>query len=347
MSQPISEYKRILFRCDGTAKTGLGHVSRSLALAEAMIECGFSCKFIGQFEAGATELLGSAQIDFERNIGETGQQEDLCSTIQAIQDSQATAVVVDSYLIGDAYIAILEREGAPVLLIDDFGNLERYNCSAVLNFTVNAAQIDYPRRKQLYLGPEYFLARRRLRLMRRKARQRTGAVERVLVAIGGVDVSNLSRLVVEALLKIAPDFSVHVVVGRSYQYTSDLSPLVAKFRRASYVVTQLPDLAEELAWADICICGGGLTKYEAAYMGVPTVVWSQTLAQAQETVHFASRGLTFDLGLANNNDSRLATRLAEFLADHKRRESLSHTGLTFFPPEPTKRAAEAFAKLVN
>jgi UDP-2,4-diacetamido-2,4,6-trideoxy-beta-L-altropyranose hydrolase len=43
----------ILFRCDGMAETGLGHVSRCVALAEALRECGFVSRFCGRFGVGA------------------------------------------------------------------------------------------------------------------------------------------------------------------------------------------------------------------------------------------------------------------------------------------------------
>jgi len=235
------------------------------------------------------------------------------------------------------------------VVIDDFGRLARYDCSAVLNCTVNAPHIDYPVGKALYLlGPEYFLARRRLRLMRQKTRRRKGAVQRVLVAIGGVDTSDLARLLVSILLDIAPDLSLHVVVGRSYQYVSELSSLVARFRGPSYVVIQLPDLAEELVWADMCVCGGGLTKYESAYMGVPTAVLSQNLEQAHDTVHFATKGLAFDLGLGkNNNETMVKSRLSDLIASRSLRESLSTAGLACFPEDSTRRCAKAFERIVR
>jgi UDP-2,4-diacetamido-2,4,6-trideoxy-beta-L-altropyranose hydrolase len=348
MRQERLEQKLILFRCDGTTKTGLGHVSRCLALAEALREDGFACRFLGRFEAGAAYLLRRSSIAFDKYSGETGRKKDSRGTLQAIRDCHAGAVVIDSYLMDDTYLAALDREGAPVLLIDDFGRLERYECSALLNFTVNAAQLKYPRGNQLYLlGPEYLLVRRRLRLLRRKVRPRTGDVRRVLVAMGGVDFLDLSRLVVNLLLEIAPNLSVHVVVGHGYKYASELSSLVAGFHSESYVATQLADLAEEFAWADMCVCGGGLTKYESAYMGVPTAALSQTLEQDQETTQFTSRGLAVNLGLGREQpDTILATRLSDLLSHESLRELLSQTGLACFPEDPTRRAAEAFAEIV-
>ena len=339
----------ILFRCDGTTKTGLGHVSRSLALAEAMGECGFTYRFLGEFETGAANLLSDAGVAFGESIGETGGKGDLDNTIRAVGDQRAEAVVVDSYHVDDDYIASLNRNGAPVFLIDDFGRLERYECSLLLNFTVNAARLDYPRGNQVYLlGPEYLLVRKTLRSMRRRMRPRTGDVRRALVVIGGVDPLNLSSRLVRLLLEVAPPLSVHVVAGPSHRHTKELSLLIDKFQGESRILDQLPCLAEELAWADICVCGGGLTKYEAAYLGVPTAVLSQNPDQARETVHFAGKGLALDMGFwKDNNDQTLAARLSHLIVNESLRKSLHQTGLSCFPEDPTRRAAEAFAEYVG
>ncbi len=342
------EQRTVLFRCDGSARTGLGHVSRCLALAEALAECGFPCRFLGRFEAGAEELLARAGMAFVQAGQLAGSGNDAAHTLQAIGDCRARLAVLDSYDVDDSYVAALHR-GVPVLVIDDFGRLRRYPCSAVLNFTVNGPNLPYPRGKQLYLlGPGYLLVRRRLRLARDRAAPRSGNVRRLLVAAGGSDPVDLSRLVVRALLETAPRLSVHAVVGRSYRHPEELSGLVERFDCESQVISQRADLAEEFEWADACVCGGGLTKYEAAYLGIPTAVLSQNADQAHETLHFAEKGLAFDLGLGERQTvAGLARRLDGWLADDRRRECLSQTGLALFPEDPTLRAAEALTQLAG
>jgi spore coat polysaccharide biosynthesis predicted glycosyltransferase SpsG len=91
-----------------------------------------------------------------------------------------------------------------------------------------------------------------------------------------------------------------------------------------------------------------MTKYEAAYLGVPIAILSQTEDQAAESVQFSSRGLGEDLGLsATLGNVALSQRLANWIADRGRRESLSRTALTFFPEDPTRNAAECFARLLT
>jgi UDP-2,4-diacetamido-2,4,6-trideoxy-beta-L-altropyranose hydrolase len=320
-SEDLDE-KLILFRCDGTPETGLGHVSRCVALAEALGECGFVCRFFGRFGVGAADMLNGADMGFYFSTGETSGEEDLECILQTIRKESAKGVVIDSYFVNERYVAMIDREGVSVLVIDDFNRLQRYECAALLNFTVAATDLKYPAGNQIYLlGPEYLLVRQRIRLQRRMAKPQIGDVRRVLVAMGGVDSLNSTCQVVNVFLRSGQHLSVHVVVGRDYAYHKDLALLVQHFSEGS-VATQLLDLADEFAWADLCVCGGGLTKYESAYMGVPTAVLSQNLEQAQETIQFVGKGLAIDLGMkGKSSDASLWTRLSELRANRALRET--------------------------
>jgi UDP-2,4-diacetamido-2,4,6-trideoxy-beta-L-altropyranose hydrolase len=340
--------KLIVFRCDGTPETGLGHVSRCLALAEALRECGFVCRFFGRFGAGAVDMLNGADMDFDFSAGETCGKKDLESTLQTIRKENTKGVVIDSYLVNESYVETIDRQGASVLVIDDFNRLERYECAALLNFTAAASDLQYPAGKHLYLlGPEYLLVRQRMRLQRRMSKRRIGDVRRVLVAMGGVDTLNSTYQVANVFLRMGGDLSVHVIVGRDYAHHKELSLLVRHFSEG-LIATQLIDLADEFAWADLCICGGGLTKYESAYMGVPAAVLSQNVQQAEETIQFSAKGLAVDLGMTGeSSDAILSTRLTELMANRDFRATLSQAGLACFPQDSTRRAAEAFAGVIN
>jgi spore coat polysaccharide biosynthesis predicted glycosyltransferase SpsG len=118
----------------------------------------------------------------------------------------------------------IAREGVSVLVIDDFNRLQRYECSALLNFTIAAIDLKYPPGNQIdLLGPEYLLVRHRMRLQRRMMKPQIGDVRRVLVAMGGVDSPNSTCEAANVLLRIGRDLSIHVIVGQDYMHHKDLS----------------------------------------------------------------------------------------------------------------------------
>jgi UDP-2,4-diacetamido-2,4,6-trideoxy-beta-L-altropyranose hydrolase len=313
------------------------------------MEGGWVCHFRGHFDTGATRLLGSSRVPFVEIVQNTGGEEDAADTVQAIRDHHAAGVVLDSYLIDDAYIEALGEKGAPVLVIDDFKSLERYACAALLNFTLNASHLGYPNGDRLcMLGPGFFLARKRLRHLRRNSRRPGDDVHRVLVAMGGRDPLDLSGRVVPILWSVDPKLSVHVVVGDDSPRGAELASRVARFHGEGRVLIQLPDLAEEFLWADICVCSGGMTKYEAAFLGVPAAVLSQNPGQALDTVCFEEKGLSLNLGLGTEaSDSEVTTRLLDFIGNRELRQSLNKAGTEFFPEDPTGQAAQAFAGIVR
>ena len=128
---------RIAFRCDGVPATGLGHLSRCIALAEGLIDGGVEVRFHGEYGETARVMLEAAGISHHPVSGWDGP-----ALARALSDGSSSAVV-DSYVAGVEAIEAIGR-ALPLLVIDDFGRLERYPCAAVLNFTVGAADVPYP-----------------------------------------------------------------------------------------------------------------------------------------------------------------------------------------------------------
>ncbi|MFA6242525.1 MAG: UDP-2,4-diacetamido-2,4,6-trideoxy-beta-L-altropyranose hydrolase [Candidatus Hydrogenedentales bacterium] len=339
----MDEYP-VVFLCDGSRDIGLGHVSRCVALAEALQEQGKRAHFHGCFEAGAQELLREAGLTY-RALDCTLRDFDRESLLAVTKEANPGALVIDSYAIAAEDLAMLDSLDVPVAVIDDFARLDRYDCSAVLNFTVEAKQLPYRgSARRWLLGPEYLLVHRALRTARLTAASAKGALRRVLLCIGGSDRHGLTVKAARLLKESGYEGALHVVVGASYCAMDELKCLLGT---GDLVDVQLPNLADALSKADLCICGGGLTKYEAAYLGVPVAVLSQNEDQAAETVQFAAHGLAVDLGLGvGASDDVLTQRLADVLRDEVGRRRLREAGLRAFPNDPTANAATALATLL-
>ena len=339
----MTSERTVLFRCDGTSHIGLGHTSRSLALAEAFADLKYRCLFLGHFDPMVQERLRGAGMFWE-TLGSTSWSEEDASTLSKLAaHTDAIGVVVDTYLVDSAYVASVESERAPVLLIDDFATLAHYACSAVLNFTSRAPEFSYPCGSiRCYLGPKWFLGRRALRVLRARGPRPPELVRRVLVTSGGNDPYDIVLPFVQALLECDSSLAVHVVVQAGYGARPKLESLLAGFGGETEIMTQLPDLSRELAWADMCLANAGLTKYEAAYVGMPAGVLSQNEGQAKDAVKFAELGMTVDLGYAADIDRSLLTaQIQRMLADRKLREQLQQHSLAVFPEDPTRDLANS------
>jgi len=332
---------RAVVRCDATREIGFGHLSRCLALAEALRLCAVDSTFVGQFDPAAEHQIAFAGFRHHALTQPVNSGSRDCEALSSLADvGNASFFVVDSYRADETYLETLKSSGSPVVMIDDFRSLTAYPCDVVLNFTWGAATLGYPAGPHLLLGPKYFLARRRFAELRPRSigRTREGGVQNVLIAIGGSDPKGIAARAIGILRRRHSGLCLRVI-GVS---ETDSSDMLTNFAVGSSVLPRQPDLAEQLLWADAAIAGGGLTKYESAYMGVPVAVISQNEGQATETRSLARAGLVLDVGLADEcSDAAIGSALDEFFANGELRDSLARRMRGTFGPDTTLHAARA------
>ncbi len=337
---------RAVFRCDATADIGFGHLSRCIALAEALRLFDVRSNFAGLFDAAARDQIAASGFERVDLAGPVNSRDADRQLSDAMAEEPAGLIVVDSYRADESYLSTLEALGGFTVVIDDFRALEAYPCDVVLNFTWEAASLGYPEGPLLLLGPEHFPARRQLVELRPRSleRQRGGPIRNLLIAIGGADPKRIAARLVRILREDHFGICLRVIAANE----ADLPEMLAGFAPGSLVLPRQPDLSEQLLWADAAITGGGLIKYESAFMGVPAAAISQNDGQARETRALTRAGLVFDLGLADDRgDEELGTALDRFFADAALREGLAERMRETFPPDPSAHAARAIVEAIG
>lgn len=295
----------VAFLCDGNPAVGLGHLSRCLGLAEALRRQGMDCEFAGDFDGSAERMIGQAGF----------------STVGGPHTEQADAVVVDRYDITASRLQSMTSDGRSqsLTIIDDFARLEHYPESLIVNFTVRASEVRYVgERCRVLRGPQYFLVREAIREL--YGRRPKSPPRRVLVSIGGYDRANLGPEVAGILGEA--NYQVELIAGGSR-----------------------PHLAEEYGRADACITSGGLTKYEAAYVGLPVAALSQSPGEAADTAKFAGMGLCADLGFGSEL-RELRELILDFLADVRGHASMRAACQATFRQHSTDAVAAEIAESV-
>lgn len=322
---------KIVFRCDANEATGLGHLSRSLALAEALRRAGGEALFLGHWRGPAFVLLDSA--GFAHRSGEfvPGTAEDAAELARSVLAEGADGACVDSYAINASWLANVTAHGVAAVLIDDFGELSDYSdCAGVLNFTVKTERLDYsglaPELRAL--GPDYFPARENLLQLRLGARARSAtSPSRVLIALGGGDRLGLTLPLYRLLHRLKPGVQVRALLADGPAHAAAEGLNICDFPAV------VGDLAKYYAWADACVTGGGLVKYECAYLGLPMAIFSQSPEQQIETDRFIAAGFGYDLAPAGRAVGWEA-RLGEFLR-HRSPNQISNGR---FPADGADRA---------
>lgn len=333
--------KRILFRCDATAETGVGHLSRCLALAEALRRSGKTCHFIGHWSGLSVKMLQHASFTSQPSTAATGSEADAESIIVASEQG-AVGVLIDSYQFDVRWLKQLSERGVKIVLIDDFASLGNYeSCLGVINFTVEAPKLNYPGLSgpRVARGPRYFPVREKLiNLRKRKHHSASEKPKRALITMGGGDPKKMTLPVYNALKTLMPELQLRALVknGAAIAKVAGLNP--------EDFPDQSCDLAKHYLWADCCVSGGGLTKYECGYLGLPVAIFSQTQEQQMETDAFCSEKLGWDLTPLSKK-KRWKERLELFVNDKNMNKNAQLASRRVFSENSSDRAASMVWRL--
>ncbi len=144
---------------------------------------------------------------------------------------------------------------------------------------------------------------------------------RVLVSQGGADTFGQVPQIVAALRQL-PKIYLHVVIGRAFSHDRALDAAIGGDARVT-VHRDVADMAGLMLQCDIAVSGGGVTLFELAAVGVPTIAITAEPRELETMARFSVPGLIVDLGLARPFPvAKLAMETKALLEDYRRRRQL-------------------------
>jgi UDP-2,4-diacetamido-2,4,6-trideoxy-beta-L-altropyranose hydrolase len=248
--------QRVLLVADTGGESGLGHLSRSTAVAVALGVRGLHCMCLANGAAEPIERDGVRWLPIDqRDVLPPG-------------DDYA-AIVLDSYRIEDA-----DPRGALLTVLQESTDPPAH-ASLVVNVSADPAGGD---QRRLY-GPAYACLRPSFWGLPLAAPSEH--VERVLVTTGAGDPGGAASVVADAVRTALPTSHVVVVEG---PFASAASMQGVEIVRAPQSL--LPHLLD----ADLVVTAGGQTMLEATAAGTPTVALPLVANQAAHVDRLARLG---------------------------------------------------------
>ncbi|MFN8456751.1 MAG: UDP-2,4-diacetamido-2,4,6-trideoxy-beta-L-altropyranose hydrolase [Anaerolineae bacterium] len=295
----------LLIRADGNSQIGTGHIMRCLALAQAwQAECQNDIRMSPVFvmadkAAGLVARLSVENIPVNYLQTRASSQDDAAQTIDQARQIGAKWVVVDGYHFDAAYQQAIKTAGLQLLVIDDYGHAAHYYADIVLNQNIYANESFYPNREaytRLLLGPQYVLLRREFWPWRGWQREIPPVAYKVLVTLGGSDPDDVTLKVIQALQQVEVEgLEARVVVGPANPHLVTLQQAVEQLPKVQ-LLTEVLNMPELMAWADVAISAGGSTCWELAFMGVPSLVMILADNQQRVAEGLDAAGFAFNLG---------------------------------------------------
>jgi UDP-2,4-diacetamido-2,4,6-trideoxy-beta-L-altropyranose hydrolase len=256
--------KRTLWiRVDGNAVIGLGHIHRSLALAE-MVKDSFEIRFVIHTKsANQMQLLKKNGYEVKIISGE-----DQLIKMALPED----LVVLDGYEFDHALQSNLKAKGVKIVFIDD-ETIREFEADVVLNPAGGIDHASYRKKDHtlLFTGPKYVLLRSPfLNPPQRKETQK----KTVLVCFGGADPENFSLRASKSLLKRKDLAQVTLVIGASFSFRESLASLEKEFDKKFIVSENLDaaELAKLYTMAEFVVASSSTVSCEAASCTVPLMI---------------------------------------------------------------------------
>ena len=299
--------KRYLFRADGNACTGAGHLMRCLTIAEALsVRLGspeqilFLCadEASGELAASYGFSVHVFHTDFQRMEEELPLWEALLGEkeghfLMGKDGRKQRKLLVDSYYVTDVYLQKIARWGE-VFLLDDMHS-RPFLVDAVINYNIFADKKSYEklyagRNTRLYLGSRYVPLRPQFR--NRNCRV-SAQVRNVLITTGGGDRDNIAGKVLDCIYREGIQF--HITAGSFSPNFRALKELAEK-RAGVTIHRNVQDMAGLMKQCDLAVTAAGTTVYELCAVGVPFLCFSYAKNQEELADYLGDHGIAVNAG---------------------------------------------------
>jgi spore coat polysaccharide biosynthesis predicted glycosyltransferase SpsG/CMP-N-acetylneuraminic acid synthetase len=337
MAERLLRQPRILFRTDGSARIGMGHVFRTLAIADAL-------RAVSQAELAflmsADHREGILEVTRRGHAVRVAPDERLATYLERIRDFSPAILVNDLPTIDADYLRALARLGATTVnLVDTLDDLETTEHYKQVIVSVMSQEQETP--EGFYGGPEYAILRSHFR-GREHEKEIRDEPRLVLLSFGGSDPQGLTLKAASALAGLPPTVEVVAVAGPAFSYRVEFEALASRLpRRVPLINEAAGHIADLMLDADVVVGSGGMSVYEIAALGTPGVVLAQNAKEDRRMVEFARNGTIEYLGLGTEVlESTLAQAVAALLRDPQRRRAMSARGRALVDGRGATRAAE-------
>lgn len=214
-------------------------------------------------------------------------------------------LVVDHYALPGEWEDAMRTHAAKILAIDDLGRA--HSCDLLLDQNV-VSEAPAASEHQLF-GPRFALLRPEFARARLALAQRDGRCRNVLISFGASDPTDETGRAIEAFLMSGLAAKAVIVLGAGNPQAAML-----RARYGSHPLLELIDssdrVAELMAAADLAVGAGGVSTWERATVGLPSLVIGVADNQIGIAERLAALGSQIYLGRSGDVDAaQLGTAL--------------------------------------
>ncbi|WP_243075685.1 bifunctional UDP-2,4-diacetamido-2,4,6-trideoxy-beta-L-altropyranose hydrolase/GNAT family N-acetyltransferase [Microbacterium sp. SS28] len=287
--------KRALIFCDAGLKEGMGHMMRSLAVAQEAQRAKWDVTLAGHWDEAATSFIRRAQPTLPtRTIRVTeldhwSRSEEASASFQVLH--------LDSYRVTDD----LRRAGIVISSMQDGRFGARPSDLAIDANLFGERSFERPEASLAQLaGASAAIVRDQVRAQRGAAGPRTGR-PRILIVLGGTDPNRITARAAERFARIRTPLALTIVCRPDQR--SAVKTALAQSAHEVTVCSFLDDLPAVARRHDAVVSAAGTSVWDFACMGIPMGLVCVTENQRAGYDAAVEAGLAYPLGsLAHEED---------------------------------------------
>lgn len=277
---------------DATFASGMGHLFRTLALATKM-RAQFKTKviFLGEFSEESRQILQNRSFYFVAIPNNA----DRNNTLKKVLCLEKPDIIINDILNASEATLKIEKDSATRLLcLDDNKHGTQY-ADTVINPIV-FHETTFPsleNRCPYFAGPPYMILDSRFTDSKATKCDGGHQGEKILITLGGTDTWDITTKVIRSLSPFfkQKNFQFSTTIGPGFTNKNKLIRWINEF--SNHTVTIYPNppwLGEVMLNHDLIICGGGITLYETATLGIPILAIANEPHEIQNIDYFLQEG---------------------------------------------------------
>ncbi len=317
---------KVFFRADGNSQIGLGHIFRSLALAE-MLRNDFDCHFIIRqpIPSIKTKILEVCNKIIELPETENHEKEALFIVQHYLKRNEI--VVLDGYYFKTRYQKIIRAIGCKIVCIDDIHNFH-FVADVVINHAGGVSPAAYSAEPYtlFYLGLPYAMLRKPF-LVKQSERELPPPDNNILICFGGADPTNETLKALQKCELSNAFNQCYVITGAAYPYQNELDKFVRNSNLKVTILTNLDthQMATFMKKCQTAITSPSTIAYE--YLSIGGLLYLSMTADNQLDIYnyFLYTKIAFaldDFPGVSNDAAAQALLLQQSLLDGKSSERI-------------------------
>jgi UDP-2,4-diacetamido-2,4,6-trideoxy-beta-L-altropyranose hydrolase len=347
---------KFYIRVDASNNIGIGHLIRCFTIAAYLKKKGHNPVFLTKSEhlkdsissrGFEVEILSDSTVTDEISFIGSMINPKINNIIILDINNYNTFENVETYT---RFIIDLKKLQLYVLAFEDF-KVHPYPSDVVIIPYVGAEKINVSSKKSNFLiGPEYFVLSEQFSEVKKAVIAKE--VSQIMISMGGSDASGITLNILESLNRSRIKAHLNVIMGQ-FSKTEDfqIRDSLGDYQGSYNIRRSVTNMAEIMCEADLAIINSGLTKYETASIGIPSIVISINDYHYEIMEEFTNFGSAVNIGIADNKiGNKVVDCIYDLTKDYEKRKRMSESGKALIDSNGIKRIlssipSEIFANL--